>query len=192
MNVWDGGDSIDTFDGMWGLYLVDTPAGMLEGPPSWQRSGGVLTENSNAFTNTTHHEGTRYVTSVQVAADAIVRVTVDSPDNDAAGLILRYRDPTHYYRLSFDEQRHYARIVRRSGNTWTVLAEDTNFAIDWSTSPEISFYAAGTVLAAYVDGQLELVAVDSDVDLNYTDGRAGIYTWGLTNATFDDFEIDRF
>lgn len=191
MNAWAGGDFNDDFSA-WGLYTIDEPAGMLQGPSDWHRSGGVLTEDSNAYTNTTHHEGTRYVNTIAVASDAAVRVTVQSPDNDAAGLVLRYRDSTHYYRLSFDEQRRYARIVRRSGNSWTVIAEDLDFDIDWSTAPELTFYASGTVLAGFVDGQVKIVGIDDDAHDGYTAGRAGMYTWGLTDATFDDFEIDRF
>lgn len=189
MNTW-AGDFADDFSN-WGFYTIDEPAGMLAGPSNWNRAGGVLTENSNAYTNTTDHEGTRYVSTLQVASDSIVTVTVSSADNDAAGLVLRYRDDTHYYRLSFDEQRRYARIVRRSGNSWTVIAEDTNFDIDWSTSPELSFYAVGTLLIGLVDGQIAVFGTDDDPIAGYTAGRAGIYTWGLTGATFDDFEIDR-
>ncbi len=191
MNAWAGGDFNDDFSA-WGFYTIDEPAGMLQGPSDWHRIGGVLTEDSNAYTNTTYHEGTRYVSTTQVASDATVRVTVESPDNDAAGLVLRYRDSTHYYRLSFDEQRRYARIIRRSGNGWVVIAEDLDFDIDWSTAPEIAFYASGTVLAGFVDGQVAIVGVDDDANAGYTAGRAGMYTWGLTDATFDDFEIDRF
>lgn len=189
MNNWAGGDFFDGFSAALD-YDVDEPAGMVQGPSNWQVSGGTLTENTNAYTNTTFHEGTRYVNAAQVASDATVHVTVSSADNDAAGLVLRYRDPTHYYRLSFDEQRRFARIVKRSGNTWTVIAEDTDFDIDWSTSPKLSFYAWNNLLGALVDGKLELLALDPDY--TYTAGRAGIYTWGLTNASFDDFEIDRF
>lgn len=188
MNAWAG---LEFNDGFWWPYFyeVDVPPGMISGPPAWIRTGGVLTENTNAYTNTPFSEGTRYINRREVASDSIVHVTVSSADNDAAGLVLRYRDSTHYYRLSFDEQRRTARIVRRSGSNWTVIAERTDFDIDWSSSPRISFYASGAVLVGMVDGNLVLGGVD-DID-GYTAGRAGMYTWGLTGATFDDFQIER-
>ncbi|MCH9687852.1 MAG: S1 family peptidase [Deltaproteobacteria bacterium] len=190
MNDWAGNTFVDTFNFWQWLADIDEPTTMLSGPTQWQMAGGVLSENSNAHTNTPFHEGSRYVNAVQVASDATVRVTVSSADDDAAGLIVRYRDPTHYYRLSFDEQRRYARIVRRSGNNWTVIDEDVDFDIDWSTSPEISLVASGNLLAGFVDGQLAVLGFDDEH--GYTAGRVGMYTWGLTGATFDDLEIERF
>ena len=188
MSGWEG-DFLDTFSS--GLaYEVEEPANMLQGPTNWFLWGNALVENSNAHTAGSAYEGSRYISSTEVVTDALVSVKVSSPDNDSAGLLFRYVDDEHYYRVSFDEQRNFARIVRRSGNSWVTIAEDTNFSIDWSTTPKITVGAADNFIAAYVDDEMVLWGFDDD--FKYTAGRVGIYKWALTNAVFDDFEIFRF
>jgi len=70
------------------------------------------------------------------------------------------------------------------------LAEDTNFGIDWSSNPKITFAAVDNMLVGMVDGDWKLVVFDEN--FTYTAGRAGVYEWGLQNAVFDDLEIVRF
>lgn len=188
MNGW-AGNFTDGFDAP-GNYEIDGPSNVTHGPAQWTTTGGKLTENSNAYSVNGLYEGSRYVHTAQVFSDGWISARVHSPDNDGAGLLLRYRDATHYYRLSFDEQRRFARIVRRNGNAWQVLAEDLDFDIDWSSNPELTFASVDNYLVGMVDG----VSVLSVFDASYafTAGRAGIYQWGLTNASFDDLKIVRF
>ncbi len=188
MNAW-AGNFTDGFDAP-GNYEVDGPSNLLQGPAQWTTTGGKLTENSNAYGVNGIHEGSRYVHEAEVFSDGWISVRARSLDNDGAGLLLRYRDSTHYYRLSFDEQRRFARIVRRNGNAWQVLAEDLDFDIDWSSNPELTFASVDNFLVGMVDGVWVLAVFDPAS--TYTAGRAGIYQWGLTNASFDDLEIVRF
>ena len=188
MAFWEG-DFLDDFSSAL-AYEVEEPASMIQGPTNWFRWGNALVENSNAYTSGSNYEGSRYISSTEVVNDAFVSVRVSSPDNDGAGLVFRYVDDEHYYRLSFDEQRNFARIVRRSGNSWVTIAEDTTFSIDWSSTPKITFAAADNYFAGYVDDVMVISGFDDDH--SYTAGRVGIYKWGLTNTVFDDLEIRRF
>lgn len=190
LNVWAGGTFFDPFSSPWPwLADVDVPAVMYGGTPQWQVSGGALREPSDAYTLGPNFEGTRYVNAHQVASDAIVSATITSTDDDGAGIIGRYRDSTHYYRFSLDEERHFARIVRRDGDDWTVIAEDVDYDIDWSDAPRVGLMMIGPLIAGLVDGQIVTLGFD-DIH-GYTAGRSGLYDWRLAGATFDDFEIER-
>lgn len=187
MNQW-AGDYFDSFLSPQPYDVVE-PAVMSGGPSDWFAASGWLLQNSNAYVAGPEYEGTKSMHAGEVMENGSVRVDVFSHDDDGAGLVLRMRDDTHYYRLSFDEQRSFARIVRRDGSTWTTLAEDTNFSIDWYGWRHLEFQASGNVLTGYVDGVQVLSAVDDD--WTYTAGRTGVYSWGLYTAYFDNFEVDR-
>jgi len=187
MNQW-AGDYFDPFS-VAHTYDVVEPGTMSGGPSQWLISSGWLLQNSNAYTTGAAYEGTKFMHAGEVMENGSVRVDVFSFDDDGAGLVLRMRDDTHYYRLSFDEQRGFARIVRRDGDQWTTLAEDLNFSIDWYGWRALEFEASGNVLTGYVDGVEVLSAVDND--WTYTAGRVGVYSWGLYTGYFDNFEVDR-
>lgn len=158
------------------------------GSSNWGIYNNRLRENSNHYGNTGGivREGAKLFHSSTVIGDGYAEVHVQSSDDDAAGLFLRAADGTHYYRFSVDEQRNYARIVRRDGGTWTTIAE-TTFNADWdSPGHTLLFYAIGPYFYAFVDSQFILFG--SDFSYRYTSGRVGVYDYGLEWARFNNLQ----
>ncbi len=56
--------------------------------------------------------------------DYRVTLTMRSEDNEAIGVMFRYRDSNNYYRFSWDSQRSYRRLVKRENGVFTLRAED--------------------------------------------------------------------
>ena len=57
--------------------------------------------------------------------DTTLTVRARSEDNDALGVVFRYRDPQNFYRFSMDSQRTYRRLTRTVNGVTSVLREDT-------------------------------------------------------------------
>jgi len=161
----------------------------LTGTPNWQVSAGELRENSNAYGSSSTLEGPLFLRD-GVYGNVHLMVTVRSTDNDSAGLVLRYANPDHYYRASFDEERRFLRITKRSGGETTTLATRT-ITFDHSISHTLEFWAWEDQLKAKLTGSdinVTLSVTDSSEDA-LPDGRGGIYKYGLENARFDNFQV---
>ena len=115
--------------------------------------------------------------------------TAFSHDTDVVGLVARMRDDTHYYRFSVDESAQLARIVMRAGSTFTELASASTNGVDFSNTPTLEFHLDGNMLTGFIDGTPVVSATDSD--WTYLAGRTGLYSYAMSGAAFDDFEISR-
>ncbi|NIS81968.1 MAG: hypothetical protein GTO14_17565, partial [Anaerolineales bacterium] len=47
-----------------------------------------------------------------------------SGDDDAIGLMFRYKDKDNYYRFSMDRERKYRRLVKKVGGKYSLLWND--------------------------------------------------------------------
>jgi len=165
------------------------PSPLNGGTPNWHVSNGELRENSNAFGSSSTFEGPLFLRD-GIYGNVHLSVTVRSSDDDSAGLVLRYGNPDHYYRASFDEERRFLRITKRSGGETTVLGTRT-ISIDHSTTHTLEFWAWEGQLNARLTGSdvnVTLEATDNSEDA-LMDGRGGIYKYGLENARFDNFRV---
>jgi len=103
--------------------------GTAAGPPVWSTEAGALRQTSEIFSppidrDTLSKRGTNAVAGDPRWTDVIFRARVQSFDDDAVGLLLRYQDAMHYYRFSMDRQRGYRRLVKNVGGIFTLLWED--------------------------------------------------------------------
>lgn len=108
-------------------------------------------------------------------------------DDDAIGVVFRYRDANHYYRFSMDRERRYRRLVRVAGGTHAVLAED-DFVYRRDQDYLISVEAVGPSLRVYQDG----TPVFDVTDPSHDRGQIGFYCWGNIGARFSDVRVDDF
>lgn len=189
MDDW-AGDFHDTFSSFVAYDDVSPPTTGYA--PMWFTSGGELWQFYDGYEkNDATEEGTKYIASEEVLTHATIRVRVKTNDNDPFGLVARVRDDEHYYRLTIDDADNQARIYVRDGNVFQQLGAAANMTTNFTASAwnEIEFQVIGNSLRGYVNG----VQVISRTDPNYTymTGRAGLYTYRVSGARFDDFEIER-
>ena len=111
-------------------------------------------------------------------------------DDDAFGLVYGV-DGERYYRVSFDQDREYARLVKvevpidDEDDGFRLLAERRgfDFPTQWTT---VVVLRRGETHQVYFDGELILEAKDDALPLG---GAAGIYAWGMDELRVDDFAV---
>jgi hypothetical protein len=106
-------------------------------------------------------------------------------DDDALGLVFRYRDSQNFYRFSLDAERGYRRLVRCQGGAFTLLAED-GYGHTPSRAQRLAIRAEGARLRVLVDGELFCDVLDPG---GLASGRIGCYSWASVNARFDDLLV---
>jgi alkaline phosphatase D len=162
--------------------------GGTSAPSAWSQSGGVLRQSSNIGDGDGSRTGLPKLGTLALCgptqADQELRVRVRSGDDDALGAVLRYQNPQNHYRVSFDAERHYRRLVKVVAGQWTVLWEDDDDYLPgvWH---DLQFSAYGDRLRVVWNGRT-LCDVQ---DASFAVGRAGLYCWASTPVEFDDLAI---
>ncbi|UCG46059.1 MAG: DUF1080 domain-containing protein [Phycisphaerales bacterium] len=178
----------DTFDDgdLLGWTVVDE--GSTEAPSSWSAAGGAMVQSSNIFGGDSispDMPGTyAFYEDGFALADCRINLDMTSNDDDAIGVMFRYKDDRHYYRFSWDAQRRYRRIVKKEDATSTVLAEDDVPYIP-GRAYHLEIIASGPVITIFVDDEVVFSITDYSVDM----GTIALYSWGNTAACFDNVEV---
>ena len=156
--------------------------------PGW----GAVRQTSNIWGGATDpasvpQPGTMLVGGDPSWTDIRYTVQLRSGDDDAIGVVFRYRDPGNLYRFSMDRERRYRRLVRMAGGSPSVLAaDDVVYGLDQDY--EITVEAIGDSLRVYQDGALVF-----DVrDPTFPSGGIGFYCWANQDARFSDVRVDDF
>ncbi|MPZ99110.1 MAG: hypothetical protein GEU80_07175 [Dehalococcoidia bacterium] len=172
---------------------VDGSPVLSSGASAWEVPGwGAVVQSSNIWGGDdtalgVPKPGTMLVGGGASWTDLRYSVQARSRDNDAIGVVFRYRDASNYYRFSMDRERQYRRLVRVVGGAFTVLAED-DFVYSTDQDYLLTVEAIGTSLRVYQDGELVFDAVDA----SHPDGRVGLYCWASEGARFSDVRVDDF
>lgn len=169
--------------------------GTVDGPSSWNPAGGWLCQTSNIYLppddrDTLGKQGTQAVAGDPTWTDVLIRVRVQSFDDDAIGLLFRYTDAQHYYRFSMDSQRSYQRLVKNEGGTFTLLWERA-VSYEVGRSYELSVLANGNLLRGFLDGIPLFVVEDRELteESALTRGQIGLYCWANDNARFSQVRV---
>ncbi len=126
-------------------------------PSAWSASAGVLHQTSNI------HDGdvaaatlSKLGSSVWWAAglgwmDYTLQLTLRAGDDDALGVMFRYQETGNYYRFSWEQQRSYRRLVKRTNGVVTLLAE---VAVPYTqgTTYTVDIVAMGGSLEVRING----------------------------------------
>jgi len=110
-----------------------------------------------------------------------------SEDDDAIGIVFRYRDAKNHYRFSMDRERKYRRLIKMDAGKITVLAED-DFVYQLNQDYLITVEAIGPSLRVYQEGELVFDVTDS----SFAQGRFGLYCWANQGTRFSDIRVDDF
>ncbi len=172
--------------------VVDDPD-TIEGPSDW-RAGpdGWLHQGSNIWGRRGDFIG-RWFGTYLVAGDAgwkdyTLSLKAKPTDDDGFGVVFRYQDSEHFYRLLFLEDGlsggPITRLDRREGADYTEL---WSVARGYRTSTEmtIEVSADGDVIKASVDGRQLFEVTDG----SYKRGRVGLFCYAQKDQAFDDVRV---
>jgi hypothetical protein len=165
--------------------------GTASGPSVWSVTAGAIVQSSNIYGgNTSAASPEKPGTLALVDAsdgwgDVRVRLRFSSGDDDAVGMVFRYRDADNYYRVSFDRERSYRRLIKKAAGTVTVLWEDAG-AYNLGQSYTLVVDAFGDQLVAHLDGVMLFNLRDGDM----AGGRIGLYCWANTQSRFEALDVE--
>lgn len=172
--------------------VVDDPD-MIEGPSDWRvESDGWLHQRSNIWGRRGDFIG-RWFGSYLVAGDAgwkdyTFSVKAKPSDDDGFGVVFRYQDSEHFYRLLFLQDGlsggPITRLDRREGADYTEL---------WST-PKGYRQGAEMMIVVRVDGGVIKASVDGRQlfevrDSQYEHGKIGLFCYAQKGQGFDDVRV---
>lgn len=169
-----------------GWRIVDEPPYTIR-HSMWRTRDGTLEQSSNLYGfvgNEYREPGTYAVTGDENWSDYRVSVRLRSEDDDAIGVIFRYRGDGEYYRFSMDHERRYRRLVRRSGGTTTLLWEDDE-PYELGREYLLTIDCVGDRIVGYLDGEQLFAVTDSTIDT----GKVGVYCRANIGARFEDVRV---
>jgi len=171
----------DFSGGAAGWTIVDEGTEMA--PSDWQVVNGRLVQYSNIFERDAPlRSGTYALADVGYGwTDYTLDVAVRSDDDDSIGVMFRYEDANNYYRLSWNAQSPYRRLVKVVGGVATLLASD---AVPYTPgqSYDVSVAVVGSGITISVDGALVFSVTDGSI----TGGTVGLYSYGNVGSVFDN------
>jgi hypothetical protein len=96
-------------------------------------------------------------------------------------VLFRYADDDNFYRFIMDRERSFRRLEKKTGGTYTTLAEDltAGYGSDWHT---VHIAMTGELISVSIN-YAPVFAVE-DHSLNA--GQIGLGTWGSTDCYFDN------
>lgn len=172
--------------------VVDDPE-TVEGPSEWRvEADGWLHQRSNIWGRRGDFLGRWYGTML-VTGQADWRnytfsVRAKAKDNDGFGVVFRYLDAEHFYRLIFIDDGMsggpLARLDKREGAEYTELWAAPR-AYKQGVELLIEVEADGDQLRGRLDGQ----PLFDLQDTSYRSGKAGLFCYAQSDQAFDDARV---
>ena len=172
--------------------VIDDPD-TLEGPSVWRVEGDHwLHQSSNIWGRRGDFIGRWYgtfaVTGDTTWMDYNLTVRAKPTDNDGFGVVFRFRDPNHFYRLLFIEDGMsggpLARLDKRNGPDYTeIWSAKRGYRVGVET--DISVSVNGDSIQVDVDGARLVDALDS----SYRSGKIGLFCFAQAGVAFADVRV---
>lgn len=172
-----------------GWSIVDE--GILYAPSAWNMTDGKLRQMNNTCqqnlqSSAVDMRGTSAIfRASREFGDFQMAVDLCSYDDDAIGILFRYRDPDNYYRFSWDQQRKVRRLVKCLNGKFTVLAQD-EIPYEIGKTYRVAIVARGPQFAVAVNK----VPIFSVWDSQIKQGFIGLYCCADQGAVFDNLRIE--
>lgn len=177
--------------------IINAPAFL--GGSQWAVANGHIIEPSGIFGQAVaglgDKPGTMAVTGSPLWSDVRISATLRSEDYGSIGVVMRYRDGNHYYRLSMNRSsqnpplagQNYLRLIKQSRFAVRTLWEDAfEFALGASYRLVIEIF--GDRLLGYLNDALIFIVRDSENPI--LNGRAGFYCSRNPGAHFEALKIE--
>jgi hypothetical protein len=164
--------------------------GVVGAPSVWRISNNSLNQLSeiNGDGGGPAYPGTYVTAGSENWDDYRLEVGLRSDTDRAIGIIFRYTDENNdYYRLSFDNQLNYSRLIRNKDGIMTPLWEDLARSYTTRQSFTVTVDVIGPRLVGYMDGERLFDVTDSA----NSRGKIGLYCWGNSGARFEHVEVRR-
>jgi len=172
--------------------VIDDPD-TVEGPSDWKvEEDGWLHQRSNIWGRRGDFIGRWYgtylVTGDSAWSDYTFQLKAKPTDDDGFGVVFRFVDPEHFYRLIFEQDGFnggpITRLDKRDGADYTEL---------WS-APRGYRPGAEMVIEVEADGPNLIARVDGHVlfevkDGSYLRGKIGLFCYAQSGQAFDDVTV---
>lgn len=166
---------------------------LLEGPSEWRvEKDGWLYQQSNAWGLRGDFLGRWYGTYLVAGSegwsDYLLSLRARPQDDDGFGVVVRFGDPEHFYRLIFMQDGRsggpFTRLDKREGAEYTELARiERGYKVGVEMHIEVE--AVGQSLSVIVDGS-KLIEVN---DASYRRGKVGLFCYAQKGQAFDDVKV---
>jgi hypothetical protein len=165
----------------------------VEGPSEWQVEGdGWLHQRSNIWGRRGDFLGRWYGTYI-VAGDEgwndyEFKVKALPQDGDGFGVVFRFKDKDHFYRLIFIQDGlnggPLARLDKRDGEDFTELwSSKQGYEVGREMLIEVE--VEGDSISALVNGRVLFEIKDS----SYNRGKIGLFCYAQSNQAFDEVRV---
>jgi hypothetical protein len=172
--------------------VVDDPD-TIEGPSDWRvEADGWVHQHSNVWGRRGDFlgrwDGTYLIAGEPGWKDYTLSLTAKPEDDDGFGVVFRYQDPEHFYRLLFVQDGMsggpLTRLDRREGADYTEL---------WSSAKG---YRPGSEIAIEVTVNADMITAIVDgkrlcevKDAFYSRGKIGLFCYAQKGQAFDDVKV---
>jgi len=172
--------------------VVDDPD-TIEGPSDWRvEADGWVHQRSNIWGRRGDFLGRWYGTYLIAGDDGwedyTLSLTAKPEDNDGFGVVFRYQDAEHFYRLLLLQDGMsggpITRLDRRGGADYTELWSN---AKGYRPGSEMAIQVTvnGNLITASVDGRQLFELKDS----SYSRGKIGLFCYAQNGQAFDDVRV---
>jgi hypothetical protein len=172
--------------------VVDDPD-TLEGPSDWRVGQDAwVHQTSNIWGRRGDFIGRWFGTYLTAGSadwtDYTLSVKAKPSDDDGFGVVFRYQDPEHFYRLLLVQDGMsggpITRLDRREGADYTELwSSHTGYRTGRETLIEVE--VNGDMIGARVDGRQLFEAKDG----SYPRGKIGLFCYAQKGQAFDDVRV---
>ena len=171
-------------------YRIVDADGAAEGPSQWAVSGGRIVQTSNIwagadFFGTDPTRGGTVAVTGGRWGDVRLTAVLRSGDDDAIGVVFRYRDDSTWYRFSMDVERPYRRLVKCVGGVVSTLWED-GFAYTPNQDYHVRIEAYRDLIIGSVDDVPLFTVQDGDI----REGQVGWYCFANVDARFEALRVE--
>jgi hypothetical protein len=172
--------------------VVDDPD-TLEGPSLWKvGSDGWLHQSSNIWGRRGDFLG-RWYGTLLVAGDTgwkdyTLSLRAKPTDNDGFGVVFRFRDPEHFYRLLLIQDGMnggpLTRLDKRNGPDYTeIWSARKGYRVGAETAMSVS------VTGSRIHGELDGVPLFDVSDGEFRAGKIGLFCYAQAGQAFTDVKV---
>jgi len=163
------------------------------GTSDWSAAGNILAQTGNMYsTPTTTASLPKKGTFAKYNAGGAwtnyqITCTMRSDAAGDMGIMFRVKDDNNYYRFSWSKTGSYARLIKMTNGTATLLNGATAFPYVTGQTYNIRIVAEGSALRVFINGVQKLAATNT----GFTNGTIACYSWNNAGAYFDDIVSGR-